>query len=80
MPSDITRSTICSTASGSTGWSQWAPPSERIASAIAAWVHFAAEPWAPWASARPALTWARNCCGVEQAGTSVKVAPMSTPA
>ena len=38
-------------------------PRLRIASAIAACVHLAALPWAPWASARPARMWARNSCG-----------------
>ena len=51
-----------------------------MASAIAAWVHLAALPCAPWASAWPARTWARNSCGVAARGVSVNVRPMSIPA
>ena len=45
LPSRITRSTIFSTAAGSGRRRPVADPSERIASDIAAWVHFAALPW-----------------------------------
>ena len=57
-----------------------ASPSARVASAIAACVHFAAEPCSPRASAWPSRRWARNSSGVAAAGTSVQVRPMSTPA
>ena len=52
----------------------------RIASAIAAWVHFAALPWSPWAATRPARMCERNSAGVAAHGVSVNVRPISTPA
>jgi hypothetical protein len=55
-------------------------PRLRMASPIAACVHLAALPWAPWASARPARIWARNSAGVAARGVSVKVRPISIPA
>ena len=52
----------------------------RVASAIAACAHLAALPCSPPATASPRRRRRRNSSGVEAAGTSVKVRPMSTPA
>ncbi len=79
-PSRMRRSTMVSTARGSTAWSPSPRPSARTARAMALCAHFAALPWSPRAAARPARTWARYSCQVCATGVSVKVRPTSTPA
>ena len=80
-PSRMRRWTIVKIAAGSGAAPSLAPrPSARVASAIAACVHFAALPCSPSGVASPAATWSRNSRHVAHAGVWVKVRPMSTPA
>ena len=67
-PSVITRSTMRSTAAGSGASVRSPRPSARIASAIAACAHLAAEPCSPCALTSPARTCARNSAGVAAGG------------
>ena len=82
-PWSITRWAILRTVAGSGAPSPISCPSSaraRVASAIAAWAHFAALPCSPAAAASPSRIRLRNSSGVDAIGTSVKVLPMSTPA
>ena len=80
-PSVITRSTIRRTAAGSGASVRSPRPSARIASAIAACAHFAAEPCSPCAlTVAGADVREKLVAASRPAGVSDQVRPMSTPA